>query len=443
MGKAAKPLTDAELRKLVRDFPADRALQKRGCGNGLVFVIERTSEAHAATRWVFEYRYGGRRKSLGFGTYPTVTLSAARERTGAARALLATGKDPMAERRAEKRAAAVAHLTTFDKVADEWLVKREPLCSLETHSKLVWLVSLARPVLGILQVSAIVPADVVAALKPVVATGRLDTARRCRANLSRIFNYAAIHGLCTSDPAAPLARNDEILPPPVVEHHAAITDRQDGDRDGDAAKRFGGLLRACWNHDGHPTVRNALKLIAMIAVRPGELRALRWSWVTLEGDAPCVKLPAGVMKMREDFEVPLSRQAVEVLAEQREMTGWCELVFPAVAPQRSTVKRPTVRPISETTLNAALRRLGYSHDQHVAHGFRSCFSSLANESKLFDADTIEAALAHTVGGVRGVYLRSAFTPERRMLAQWWADHCDALREERPVRGNVVSMARPA
>ena len=117
-------------------------------------------------------------------------------------------------------------------------------------------------------------------------------------------------------------------------------------------------------------------------------------------------------------------------------------MFPAVAPQRSTVKRPTTRPISETTINAALRRLGYSHDQHVAHGFRSCFSSLANESTQFDADTIEAALAHVVGGVRGVYLRSAFKPERRALAQWWADRCDALREERPVGGNVVPMTRP-
>jgi integrase len=443
MGKTAKPLTDAELRKLVRDFPADRALQKRGCGNGLVFVIERTSEAHAATRWVFEYRFGGRRKSLGLGTYPAVTLSAARERAGTARALLAASKDPMAERKAEKRAAAVAHLTTFDKVADEWLEKRRPLCSPETHGKLVWLVSLARPALGTLQVGAIAPADVVAALKPVVSSGRLDTARRCRANLSRIFNYAAIHGLCSSDPAAPLARNDEILPPPIVEHHAAVTDRRDGDRDGDAVTRFGGLLRACWRHDGHPTVRNALKLIALIAVRPGELRRLRWSWVTLEGDAPCIKFPAGVMKMRADFEVPLSRQAIEVLTEQREMTGQGELAFPAVAPQRSTIRRPTVRPISETTLNAALRRLGYSHDEHVAHGFRSCFSSLANESRVFDADTIEAALAHAVGGVRGVYLRSAFTPERRMLARWWADRCDALREERAVSNNVVPIVRPA
>jgi integrase len=125
---------------------------------------------------------------------------------------------------------------------------------------------------------------------------------------------------CTSD-QRPARCNDEILLPPVVEHHAAITDRQNGDRDSDAAKRFGGLLRACWNHDGHPTVRNALKLIALIAVRPGELRRLRWTWVALDGDAPCIKFPASVMKMREDFEVPLSQQAVDVLAKQREMTG--------------------------------------------------------------------------------------------------------------------------
>jgi Phage integrase family len=200
------------------------------------------------------------------------------------------------------------------------------------------------------------------------ARGLRDTARRCRANLSRILNYAALHGLCTADPAAPLARNDEVLPPPVVQHHAAITDKREGDRDGDAAERFGALLRAIDGYEGNRSVRNALNLIALVACRPGELRAMRWSWVTLDGDCPRIDFPAGTMKMREDFEVPLSKQAVAILTEQRGMTAWSDFVFPAVAPQ-SRADRPVLRSISKTTLNAALRRMGFLHDQHVAHGF--------------------------------------------------------------------------
>jgi integrase len=386
-------------------------------------------------RWVFDYRHAGGRKRLTLGNYPALSLQDARKKADEHRRSLRDGTDPVARRKADKRAAAVAHLSTFGAVADEWLQKRKPLCSAVTHEKLTWMVGLVRPSLGRMSVGVITPADIVSAFKPIVAAGKLDTARRCRANLSRIFNYAMLHGLCDRDPAAPLARNDEVLPPPIVKHHAAITDRREGDRDGDAEKRFGEVLRVIEGYEGSAIVRNALNLIALIACRPGELRAMRWSWVSKDS----ITFPAGVMKMRETFEVPLSSQAVALLADQRGMTGWSEYVFPAIAPQ-SNAKRPNARPISEATLNAGLRRCGYLHDQHVAHGFRSSFSSLANESRLFASDVIEAALAHTVGGVRGVYLRSAFTPERRNLAQWWADRCDELRAGRPSK--VVPL-RPA
>ena len=440
-------LTDAACRTAT--VPEGAKLAKLNDGEGLFLLVvpvkplrgrPRKDAPKVTKRWRFAYRFGGRQNTLALGDYPTVMLAFAREKAEEARKLLADGTDPSAKRKAGKKTAAVAHLTTFNAVADEWLEKRRPLCSAVTHDKLTWLLSLVRPTLGSMQVAAIVPADVVTALKPTVARGLRDTARRCRANLSRIFNYAALHGLCTADPAAPLARNDEVLPPPVVQHHAAITDKREGDRDGDAAARFGALLRAIDGYEGNRSVRNALNLIALVACRPGELRAMRWSWVTLDGDCPRIDFPAGAMKMREDFEVPLSKQAVAILTEQRGMTAWSDFVFPAVAPQ-SSANRPVLRSISETTLNAALRRLGFLHDQHVAHGFRSSFSSLANQSKIFDADTIEAAMAHTVPGVRGVYLRSAFTPERRTLAAWWGNRCDEMREQRP--SNIVALPRVA
>lgn len=459
-------LNDADVRAAT--CPEGKALAKLSDGEGLELWITPVKRRPGrpkkgppavtyAKRWRFTYTRPagpkrGKRNTVSLGTFPPVGLAAARKLADGMREQVAAGKDPSTERQALRRADANSHLTTFDRVADAWLdaVKNPPARAKRkaavTVDKLTWLVSLVRPVLGTLQIDAITTPDVGNALAPIVASGRLDTARRCRANLSRIFNFAAKKGLRDGDPAQPFARDAEELPAPKVEHHAAITDKRKGDRDGDAAKRFGALLRACWSYEGSPVVRNALKLIALVACRPGELRALRWSWVHLDGECPRIDFPAGVMKMREDFEVPLSKQAVALLAEMQAITGAHELVFPAVAPQLARkdgqpVKRPTVRPISETTMNAALRRLGYENADHVAHGFRTCFSTLANESKRFDGDTIEAAIAHEIPGVRGTYLRSAFTPERRDLAKWWGDRCDALREERSTGANVIPMAR--
>lgn len=459
-------LNDADVRAAT--CPDGKALGKLSDGEGLELWVTPvkvrpgrpkigTRAVTYAKRWRFTYTRPagpkrGKRNTVSLGTFPPVGLAAARKLANGMREQIAAGKDPSTERQTAKRADANSHLTIFDRVADAWLstVKDPPKNAKRrkdvTVDKLVWLVSLVRPVLGTMQINAITTPDVGNALAPIVASGRLDTARRCRANVSRIFNFARKKGLCTSDPAEPFARDAEELPAPKVEHHAAITDKREGDRDGDAARRFGNLLRACWGYEGSPIVRNALKLIALVACRPGELRALRWSWVHLDGDCPRIDFPAGVMKMGEDFEVPLSAQAVAVLTEMQTITGAHELIFPAVAPQRARkdgqpVKRPAVRPISETTMNAALRRMGFEHDDHVAHGFRTCFSTLANESKRFDADTIEAALAHEIPGVRGDYLRSAFTPERRALAQWWGKNCDDLREERLTGGNVISLTR--
>ncbi|MGX4804008.1 tyrosine-type recombinase/integrase [Bradyrhizobium guangdongense] len=492
--------------------PEGKALAKLSDGEGLelwVTPVKREGGDAAITyarRWRFTYTRpvgtvgAGKRNTVSLGTFPPVGLAAARKLADGMRELVAAGKDPSEERQAARKLVdansylttiaqsadawladanahltmldrgagawlvalrslpkdANSHLTTFDWVASAWLatVKNPPQKAKRkaavTVDKLVWLVSLVRPVLGTLQIDAITTPDVGNALAPIVASGRLDSARRCRANLSRIFNSAAKKGLREGDPALPFARDDEELPAPNVEHHAAITDKREGDRDGDAAKRFGALLRACWCYEGSPIVRNALKLIALVACRPGELRALRWSWVHLDSECPRIDFPAGVMKMGEDFEVPLSPQAVAVLTEMQAITGAHELVFPAVAPQRvrkdgAPVKRPAIgaRSISEATMNAALRRMDYKNADHVAHGFRTCFSTLANGSKMFDADTIEAAIAHEIPGVRGVYLRSAFTPERRTLAQWWGKNCDDLREERLTGGvdNVVTLPR--
>jgi integrase len=189
---------------------------------------------------------------------------------------------------------------------------------------------------------------------------------------------------------------------------------------------FGGLLRAIEGYDGSAIVRHALELLTLTALRPGELRQLKWPWV----DGDVITLPPEVMKSRREHRVYLSRPAVAIFAELRELTGWCDFIFPS--------NRSPKAPMSEGTLGATLRRLGYESDAHVPHSFRSSFSTMANESGLFRHDAIEAALAHgDEDKIRATYNRAGYENERRRLAQWWADRCDELKEERPAK--VVAL----
>lgn len=469
MGKRAKSLTDAELRKLVRDFAADRALQKKGCGDGLVFLIERTSEDHASARWVLEYRFAGKRKSLGLGTYPAIGIAKARELAAGQKAILREGKDPSAVRRSKRDAAKFAHLHSFDALADAWLENQRSLNggldapkdqrkrSPETLEKLEWLLSLVRPQLGKLAISAVTTQQAVDAVERIGARGQRDTAHRCLATLSRVFSFGAQRGLCAVNPLGGTKRGAiTVKGAKAVQHHASVTDKRDGDREGDAARRFGKLLCDVRGYHGAAQTRLALELLALTGLRPGELRRLRWAWV----DADAVTLPAAVIKMRKSHTVYLSRQAVALLQELRQLTGWtaeaaecvaagADFLFPCQQPRRSVgkdgqpVKRSRYRTLSESAMNSALRRLGYSNSEHVGHGFRSAFSTLANEAHAARADVIETALNHMdEDAVRGTYNDAGYYDARRKLSQWYADQCDRLRENRPaVSGdNVIALA---
>jgi integrase len=196
-----------------------------------------------------------------------------------------------------------------------------------------------------------------------------------------------------------------------------------------------------------------LKLLALMALRPGELRQMRWSWVRENAGHPAICIPAAVMKMRREHRVPLSLQAVAVLDELQRLTGWtasgdrnaadADFIFPCSQPRRTVgkdgqpVKRPAMRPMSEGALGSALKRLGYKSTEHVPHGFRSSFSTVANEAAIVEPHVIEAALAHVTPGVAGDYNRATYWFQRVVLAQWWADRCDELRQERSPK--VVAL----
>jgi integrase len=257
-----------------------------------------------------------------------------------------------------------------------------------------------------LSIGEIEPADVLAAVRKIEARGKLESARRTLQLASLVFRYAIATARLTSDPTRDLRG---ALTSPTVTHYGAITD----------AKRVGELLRSIDDYDGSGITKLALQLAPHVFVRPGELRHADWSEIDLE--AAIWAIPAGRTKMRKPHHVPLSRQAVALFRQIHEATGATGYVFPSV--------RTRTRPMSENTLNGALRRLGYTSDEMTAHGFRAMASTLLNESGKWHPDAIERALAHGDSDkVRAAYHRGVHWDERVVMAQWWSDHLDMLRK---------------
>lgn len=356
--------------------------------------------------WRLKYRIAGKEKKLSLGRYPEVALREARERCAQARKLIAAGIDPSEKRRTERLEATLKAATTFKAVADEYIAKSEAEGrAAVTVGKARWLLSLLEPALGARPIDEIGPAELLAALKRIETKGHLETARRMRSFASRVFRYAVATARASADPASALRG---ALVAPKATHHAAILD----------AKRVGALLRAIDGYEGQPMTRLALQLAPHVFVRPGELRQAEWSEIDLE--AAVWKIDGSKMKMRQPHLVPLSRQAIEILGAAKALTGRHRYVFASLY--------PGTRAMSENTINAALRRLGYAGDEMTAHGFRATASTLLNESGKWNPDAIERALAHKSGdAVRGIYHRGAHWAERVEMAQWWSDYLDGLR----------------
>jgi integrase len=266
----------------------------------------------------------------------------------------------------------------------------------------------ARPDLGERHIGEISAAEVLDVLRKVEARGRLESARRLRSTIGGVFRLAIATARADNDPTFALRG---ALTAPQVTHRAAIVE----------PKGFGALLRAVWGYEGQPATHAALKLAALLFPRPGELRTAEWSEFDLEADQPVWTIPAAKTKMRREHAVPLPVQAVAILRELHAITGRGRLAFPGI--------RTATRPISENTLNGALRRLGYAKEEMTSHGFRAVASTLLNESGKWSADAIERALAHQdEDAVRRAYARGRHWEERVRMMQWWADQCDAMRQ---------------
>src|SRR5437879_1874416 len=363
--------------------------------------------------WRLKYRVNGREKLISLGAYPDVTLKRAREKRDAARRLIADGIDASVQRKAERAALA----QSFEGVAKEWLELQTKSLAPETISILTArLDSGLYPYIGSRPISAITAQEVLSALRRIESRGRHEAAHRVRALAGRVFRYAVATGRAQHDVAADLIG---ALAPVKSKNFASVTD----------PVRVGELMRAIHGYSGHPVTALALRLAPLVFVRPGELRAAEWSEFDLANAE--WRIPAARMKMGELHIVPLSRQALAILPELQPLARGGKYLFPSL--------RTRDRPMSDNTINAALRRMGYTTEEQTGHGFPSLASTVLNYQG-FPPDVSELQPAHTARNkVRAAYNKAQRLPERRKMMQAWADYLDGLR----AGGAVTPIRRRA
>jgi len=393
--------------------PTDKPF-KLSDGGGMFLLVM----PNGARYWRVKFRHAGKEKVLALGVYPEVTLAEARQRRDTARGAIRDGRDPSADRRSERLQAKLSADNTFEAIAREWLESQKKKLAVATYDKAVaMLEGNVFPWLGARPISEIDPPELLAVVKRIEARGANETAHRVKERCGQVFRYAIAHGNATRDPSADLRG---ALAPVVSKSRAAVTD----------PGLVGDLLRTIDGYAGQFTTRCALRLAPLLFVRPGELRHAEWAEFDL--DAAEWRIPAHKMKMREAHVVPLSSQAVEILRELQPLTGRGRYCFPSM--------RSPQAPMSENTVNAALRRLGFDKDTMTGHGFRAMASTRLNEMG-WKPDVIERQLAHAERNtVRAAYNRAQYMAERTTMMQAWADYLDALRAN---TGKVVAFKRKA
>jgi integrase len=393
-------------------------------GGGLFVQVE----PNGGRYWRMAYRFNGKPKTLSFGKWPEVDLRTAREKRQAAKVELRAGRDPGATAKSGLRFDGV----TFGEIAAKYLADMETEGRAPaTIAKNRWLLEdLAAPLKDAPMAALEEDAPKIQALCEAVKgdkgrsnkEGRYESAIRLRGAIGGVFRYAIRTGRAKIDPTVALAGG--IKRPPAT-HHAAITDRPrfvDGKR-----KAVGRLLAAIDNFNGARTVALALKLAPYLAVRPGELRAMEWEELDRRRERAWI-IPAHKAKMRREHVVPLAPQALALLEELHKLNKDSVFVFPN--------SRTPSKCMSEGTMAAGLASIGYGPAQHTPHGWRSVFSTLANASRKFEPDVIEAQLAHVKADkVSAAYDRNEYPEERIALMAWWANELDRMRK------NARSLAR--
>lgn len=391
------PLTDVAIRKA---RPSDKTQRLFDAG-GLYLEIAPSG----GKWWRLKYRIGGREKRISLGTFPTVGLREARDARDKAKTEIVASRDPSELRQRARQDQQTKVERAFEPVARQWLKHRGSAWGARTHAMIAAsLENHVFPRIGSTPVDAVEPKAIRALVKDIEATGAAETAGRIFQRIKAIYRYAIAHELTSSDPTYPL-KPAEIFKPRQTRHRASLPQAD-----------MPAFLRALATYDGDPRTRMALELLVLTAVRPGELRGIRRS--EIDEKLALWRIPAARMKMKTEHLVPLSSQALALIAEAKPYGDGSGLVFPSPFYPG--------KPLSDGTLNSALARLGYK-GLTTAHGFRTVFSTATNEAG-WRADIIERQLAHEDRDeVRATYNRAQWLEDRRRLMQWWADTIEVWR----------------
>ncbi|MBU0808726.1 MAG: tyrosine-type recombinase/integrase [Gammaproteobacteria bacterium] len=394
MPRQATPLTDSAL-KVAKPKAKPYKLND---GQGLYLEVMPSG----SKLWRLKFRFAGKENRMSLGAYPTVPLQQARRKRDEARQVLAGGKDPSAERQAEK-AALQSNELTFETLAREWHAYLTPRWAKATADKAnAYLESDILPALGHRPAKAITRPEVVALIRKIEARGAFNVAKKTRHWLSQIFRFGLAQGSVESNPATDLDVIAAQAPATIGHPRVSFAELPE-------------LLSRVDNAKINTLTRHAIRLLVLTAVRPGELRGARWSEFELDDDLWTI--PKERMKARRNHQVPLPRQAVAILRELQEITGSYDLVFPG--------RNNTDRPMSENTINKALADAGYKGRQ-TGHGFRHMLSTELNE-RSYKEDWIERQLAHgSDDEIRETYNHASYLPQREIMMQEWADSIDAL-----------------
>jgi integrase len=395
-GDTVMSLTDTA----IRNAKPKKKQYKLTDGKGMYVLVKQ-----AGKYFRLDYRFGGKRKTLALGVYPDVTLKEAREKRDEARKLITNGVDPAQMRKVTKLMHTEQTANNFEAVAREWFAKRSSNWA-ESHAKKI----IRRfelylfPWLGSRPITEITPPELLSVLRRIESRGILETTHRVKQTCGQVFRYAIATGKAERDPSVDLRG---ALAPVKLGRTATITE----------PKKIGELLRAIDGYEGTAIAKCALRLAPLVFVRPGELRQAEWEEIDLDNTE--WRIPAEKMKMKDPHIVPLSKQAVAILNEIHPITGQGRYVFPSV--------RTNLRPMSNNTILAALRRMGYAKDEMSGHGFRAMASTILHEQG-WPSDIIERQLAHAErNNVKAAYNYAQHLSERRKMMQAWADYLDKLK----------------
>jgi integrase len=385
--------TDVELNSLK---PKGKRYLSRS-EDGLCLDIMPNGRKH----WRYRFMNNGKQLRIPLGEYPLVSLKEARLKRDECRLRRAAGEN-LRTKKADKTA-------TFEAVARDWFARQVEPVRAESHSRTI-LYRLERflfPSLGARIISDIEAPELLTVIRAIEAAGTIETAHRVKQIAGAVFRFGIATGKCRHDVSADLR---DALTPRKAEHYAAMK----------TPEEFGGLIRVMEGYKGSPVVKAALWFTAYTFQRQGNIRNAEWA--EMDFKEGLWRIPGPKMKNKQPHMVPLSRQCVELLEKLKPLTGQGRYIFPSERTPDGS------RGISENTINAALRRLGFSSDEQTAHGFRSTASTILNE-KGWNGDVIELSLAHAErNAVRAAYNHAERLPERRELMQWWSDFIDGFRQ---------------